>query len=220
MDWRKFKLTVLPFIIATAGEFMALFFWLKYFDQEGAVSVAVATVILWVGFLIERITVVWWSHANFGAVKLPIPSTPKWIPLLWLLAITLSEIVVWTLFVLLYDRVNPVLAVAVLFLGEQAQHSYELHAMKSQSWSSQFFKLNTAWITTLETVGGFAWLYCVRSKGEVLGMHLDATMGLVLGGAVLLLGLTLEHVVEGKSLTPASAAQKDGPAPAGNVVPA
>ena len=219
MDWQKFKLTVLPFFIATAGEFMALFFWLRYFDQKDTVSVIVATILLWTGFMIERITVVWWSHANFGPVKLPIPSTPKWIPAVWLLTITLSEIFVWSFFVLLYDYVNPVLAVAVLFLGEQGQHSYELHAMKAQTWSSQFFKLNTAWITTLETVGGFAWLYCVRSKGELLGMHLDESTGLWLGGAVLLLGLTVEHVVEGKSLTPESAATKDVTGP-GDVVPA
>ena len=71
----------------------------------------------------------------------------------------------------------------------------------------------------IETVGGFAWLYCVRSKGELLGMHLDESTGLWLGGAVLLLGLTVEHVVEGKSLTPESAATKDVTGP-GDVVPA
>lgn len=96
-------------------------------------------------------------------------------------------------------------AIAVLFLGEQLQHSYELHIMQQKTWSHYFWALQTAWITFCETAAGFCWLYFNRlgkNGDSFLGIS-DATTLILIGGGMMLLGLGIEHVVEGGALIPA-----------------
>src|SRR5688572_2315158 len=57
-----FRTDIVPFVIATAGEFIALFFWLQLFETG---QVALATVVLWAGFLLERGMVVLWLRAIY-----------------------------------------------------------------------------------------------------------------------------------------------------------
>jgi hypothetical protein len=219
VTFAEFKIKKLPFYIATGGEFIALFFWLFFMERFTAhgqwLDAILANVLLWIGFMIERVTVLWWANKNFGdKVKLPVPKEPKWIFLLWMTAITVSEIVVWVVFRTAYlsqtlaqygPWVPVVAALAILFVGEQLQHSYELHAMKGLSWSSQFFKFNTAIITMLETAGGAGFLFAIRNPQwfEFAGEH-QATLAYAVGGLSMLLGLGIEHVVEGQSLSPDS----------------
>ena len=222
MNWQEFKIKTLPFYIATVGEFVALFCWLLFmerFTAEGNwLDAIIANVVLWIGFMVERITVIWWANKNFGdKIKLPVPKDPKWIFLLWMTAITVSEIIVWILFREAYmcpkllaqgTWLAVVVALVILFLGEQLQHSYELHAMKNASWSSQFFKFNTAIITTLETAGGAGFVFSFRNPQwfDFAGAN-QGVVAYVVGGAFMLLGLGIEHVVEGQSLSPNSPAK-------------
>ena len=60
----SFKVNVLPFIVATLGEFTALYFWLWFFREE---QYLLAVVILLAGFLAERIAVLYWVSQVFGA---------------------------------------------------------------------------------------------------------------------------------------------------------
>jgi len=222
VNWQEFKIKKLPFYIATGGEFIALFCWLFFMERFSAsggrwLDAILANVILWIGFMVERITVVWWANKNFGdKVKLPVPKDPKWIFLLWMTAITVSEIIVWIAFretymcqtLVQYGAWVPVvLALLILFVGEQLQHSYELHAMKGASWSSQFFKFNTAVITALETAGGAGFVFSFRNPQwfAFAGEHQGA-VAYAVGGAFMLLALGIEHVVEGQSLSPDSPA--------------
>jgi hypothetical protein len=224
VTFAEFKIKKLPFFIATFGEWIGLFFWLFFmerFSRSGAWPHAtLANAILLIGFMIERLIVVWWADKNFGnKIKLPVPKDPKWIFLLWMIAITFSEIIVWLAFREIYidsrsilREINPWLPAAVslvvLFLGEQLQHSYELHAMKGASWSSQFFKFNTAIITALETAGGAGFLFAIRNPEwfAFAGTEQQETVAYIVGGASMLLGLGIEHVVEGQTLSPDSPA--------------
>lgn len=222
MNWQEFKIKKLPFYIATGGEFIALFFWLFFmerFSKDGGtwLDAVLANVLLWIGFMIERITVIWWANQNFGdKVKLPVPKDPKWIFLLWMTAITVSEIVVWIVFREAYICqtlaqygfvVQYGVALVILFIGEQLQHSYELHAMKGASWSSQFFKYNTAIITALETAGGAGFLFTIHNpEWFAFAGENQEIVAYAVGGAAMLLGLGVEHVVEGQSLSPDSPA--------------
>jgi len=222
VNWQEFKVKTLPFYIATGGEFIALFFWLFFMERfskpDGTwLDAIIANVLLWIGFMVERITVVWWANQNFGdKVKLPVPKEPKWIFLLWMIAITVSEIVVWIVFREAYKCqtlsqqgfvVHYGVALGILFLGEQLQHSYELHAMKGATWSSQFFKINTAFITLLETAGGAGFLFCIRNPDWfAFAGESRELVAYALGGISMLLGLGVEHVVEGQSLSPDSPA--------------
>ena len=49
----------LPFVIATGGEFIGLFFWLQYWD---AGSYILGAIVLWAGFITERIVVLGWVN--------------------------------------------------------------------------------------------------------------------------------------------------------------
>ena len=99
--------------------------------------------------------------------------------------------------------VPTAVALVVLFVGEQLQHSYELHAMKNLSWSSQFFKFNTAIISALETAGGAGLLLSIHNPHwfAFAGEH-QVTVAYAVGGLAMLAGLGVEHVVEGQSLSP------------------
>jgi hypothetical protein len=193
MDWGKIKSkfadiakTRLPFLVATGGEFIALYFWLVFFDQG---SYLLATIVLWAGFLTERIAVLVWVNLNFGDdIGIAAKDKPWWQKLIGLLAICLSEITVWVIFVLVYDHFGVLPAFVVLFIGEQIEHSVELGLLSESDWKKFVFSRSATMITLLEALGGLAWLYLVRHGQPQLG------------GLLLLLGLTIEHVVQGNAI--------------------
>ena len=176
----------LPFLIATGGEFIALYFWLHFFDKQWFTT---ATIILWVGFLIERIAVLYWVKVNFGDnIGIAAKDKPWWKKLIGLLLICLSEITVWVTYVLVYDYFGILPAFAVIFIGEQLEHSLELGLLAQKSMKTFIFSKQALMITLLEALGGIAWLYLVRHGQPQLG------------GAMMLLGLTIEHVVQGNAI--------------------
>jgi hypothetical protein len=220
MTFDEFRKKKLPFFIATFGELFALMGWLYFFDHKDFLNKYVfSTIALWTGFMIERLTVVWWAKTNFGSgIGVTAAHIPAWKRMANLLLITLSEIIVWMLFVWVFDQYGKteangelqlkiagiVAAVAILFAGEQLQHSYELHIMQRQPWSHYFWQGNTALITFYETLGGFCWLYFNRlgqAGGSFLGLSGEATLAWF-GGLLMLVALGVEHVVEGGALAP------------------
>ena len=223
MTFDEFKKKKLPFFIATFGEWMALMGWLYFFDQAAFLpKYVLSTIVLWTGFMIERLTVVWWAKTNFGSgIGVTGTHIPVWKRMANLLLITLSEIIVWMLFVTVFDQygitrgagilsfqiVGIVGAVAILFVGEQLQHAYELHIMQKKSWSHYIWSGQTSLITVCETAGGFCWLYFNRlgqADGSFLGISGTASLAWF-GGLLMLLGLGIEHVVQGGVLIPKSA---------------
>ena len=98
-----------PFVVATGGEFVALYFWLTYFD---AGSYVLATIVLWAGFLTERVVVLNWTAYFRGTLAAEFPESPHYDSfasmspvqkLAKLLRITVTEIFVWVVAVLVFD---------------------------------------------------------------------------------------------------------------------
>jgi hypothetical protein len=184
-----------PFVVATGGEFIALYYWLGYFD---AGNYLLATIVLWVGFLVERVVVLNWTASFRGTLAAQYPSAPKDYDsfqdmsaiqkLLKLMKITATEISVWVVAVLAYDQVNWVAAFAVLLVGEQLQHSWELGLIASRPITDYIPTMKALTITLLETVGGILWIVLVRNEQAQLG------------GLFLLIGLSIEHVVQSKKI--------------------
>jgi len=184
----------LPFIIATGGEFIGLYFWLYYWD---AGSYLLATIILWAGFLVERISVLGWVKHFHSEMEAQYPdqppdksaedfkNKPKAQQLVHLLLICLSEISIWVVFVFAYDYYGWVAAFAVLLIGEQLEHSMELGLIAHRPIGDYIPTWNAMKITLLEAFGGIAWLALVRHEQPQLG------------GLILLVGLSVEHVVQG-----------------------
>lgn len=186
MTLREFRDTKLPFMVATGGEWVALYFWLYYWDRQ---HFLLATVLLWAGFLTERIAVLYWVKVNFGGDRgIAADDKPWYAKLIGLLAICLSEISVWVIFVFVTDTFGYVAGAVVLFIGEQLEHSMELGLLAQKPMRSFIFSWNATFITVLEVAGGVAWLYMVRHGQPQLG------------GLFMLAGLTVEHVVQGNAI--------------------
>lgn len=187
----------LPFVIATGGEFIGLFFWLAYWDAEKYV---LATLVLWAGFLTERIVVLGWVNHFQGEMEAKYPdqpvnksaddfkNKPKPQQLAHLLLITLSEISIWAAVVYVFDAYGWVHALAVLVAGEQLQHSMELGLIAHRPIGDYIPTWNALKITLLEAVGGIAWIWLVRHGQPQIG------------GLLLLVGLSIEHVVQGAKI--------------------
>lgn len=189
----------LPFIIATGSEFIGLYFWLYFFDL-GGVNRILAGVVLGAGFLSERLAVLGWVKyfhtklqaeyglAADGTAGSDIKQKSTAGALLHLAFICLTEITIWVVFVLVFDRWNWVAGFAWLMIGEQLQHSLDLALIARRPISVYIPSANALLITVLEGVGGISWVWLVRHGQPQLG------------GAILLLGLSIEHVVQGQRI--------------------
>lgn len=195
LNWRT---DVLPFIFATGGEFAALFFWLRFADQGQMVT---ASIVLWVGFLIERAAVVLWLQYVYRQQEGEAPpqlNANLWQAILGILFITLTEIVIWAIWFGLAGGNEPgapdmgkhIIAAVVLFLLLQVQHSVEMGILRRKSTLDYITNPNTLFFTLMEALGGFGWLLFVRNDQEMLG------------ALALLIGLSVEHVLQGSTLKP------------------
>ena len=183
-----FKKDVLPFITATAGEFLALYYWLQFWDDGNRV---LASIVLWAGFLVERISVYLWLQLVYRPKEgVASQATPLWQTALGLIAITLTEILIWVLWLWLADDVNFWLAAGVLLVLMLGEHSWEMSLVKKTKPLSYVTDRKTIFYTLIETAGGVAWLWLVRD-GEPLW-----------GGLILLAALSVEHVLQGSQLKP------------------
>jgi hypothetical protein len=187
----------LPFVIATGGEFIGLFFWLAYWDAGNYI---LATIVLWAGFITERIVVLGWVNHFQTQMEAKYPdqpvdksaedfkNKPKAQQLAHLALICLSEITIWVTVVYVFDAYGWVAAFAALVFGEQLQHSTELGLIAHRPISGYIPTWNALKITLLESVGGILWIWLVRHGQPQLG------------GLFLLLGLSIEHVVQGAKI--------------------
>jgi hypothetical protein len=188
---------VLPFVVATAGEFTALFFWLFYLDQG---RFWLANGILWGGFLVERTAVIVWIRYIYRSRQQKVKTPSLLITVVGLLGITLTEILIWVLWLAMADgtiamiamdpATNFILAAVVLMVLMQAEHSVEMAGLKQKKWTIFFTDPKTIFFTFMEVAGAVAWLYMVRTDRPILG------------ALFLLLGLSIEHVLQGSDLRP------------------
>lgn len=190
----------LPYLIATAGEFIGLYFWLHYWDKGDRSSAVLACVILLAGFITERVAVMKWANyfrhkmelkygadaAGTAAEDVKPPS--KAYILGKLLLICATEITIWVTFVLVYDAYGWPWSFAVLLIGEQLQHAWDFALIARRPIGEYIPSPNALFITLVEGGAGILWLLLVRHGQPQLG------------GAVLVLGLITEHVVQAQRI--------------------
>jgi hypothetical protein len=195
---------VLPFVLATVGEFAALFFWLHYLDQGRFI---LANAILWAGFALERGAVLVWIRyvyrdraGGVGAGGGGPSSGSLLRTLAGVFVITLTEILIWILWVAIADgKIGwPTLsagaafgvAAVVLFVLMQVQHSVEMAGLKGNVVTAYLVDRTTLFFTFMEVAGAVGWLWLVRADQPVAG------------AICLLVGLSIEHVIQGSQLRP------------------
>lgn len=185
----NFQKDILPFITATVGEFLALYFWLKFQDQGQWV---LAIVLLWAGFLVERISVFLWLRNVYHPIEgVAAGETSLWKTSIGLILITLSEIVIWVVWLWLANDVNFWLAAVVLMILMLGEHSLEMSLVKKTKPLTYVTDIKTIFYTVMETLGAVGWLYFVRHDEPLWG------------ALILLVGLSVEHVLQGSQLKPA-----------------
>ena len=178
----------MPFVIATAGEFIALHYWLTFLDLGYFI---LANLVLWAGFLTERIAVITWIQRVYRpTVGVASETTPVSKKATRLVLVTLTEIIIWIIWLWLADEVNFWLAGAVLMILMVAEHSMEMALLKKDRFWKYVGNPRTIFFTIMEVGGGMGWLYLVR-EGEPFW-----------GAIVLIIGLSLEHILQGRQLRP------------------
>jgi len=179
---------ILPFVAATAGEFIALFYWLRLLE---AGQPWLAAAVLWAGFSVERIAVALWirfvyAPSDTGATTTP----PIWRSVLTLVLITVAEVAIWVVWLAIaiaYGHLAAGIVLMVLMLGE---HSVEMSLIKRTPPFAYVTNRETILFTVMEVVGAMGWLY-LTWNGQPLA-----------GAICLLVGLSVEHVVQGAQLRP------------------
>jgi hypothetical protein len=190
MSTFDFRKDILPFLIATVGEFSALTLWLMLSDSHQIVWASVA---LWIGFAIERIAVAAWVRSVYAPGE-GITSDPLWKTGVFLLVITGLELAIWSWWRLVAERSGVVIAGVELLVLIHALHSLEMGAVKRQSPLVYVVNTRTIFFSIMEAAGATGWL-ALRGADQA-----------ILGALCLLVGLTVEHIVQGSLLKPDVAA--------------
>lgn len=209
LDRLDFKTDVLPFIIATAGEFAALFFWLRFLDAGQFVW---ANVLLWAGFAVERISVYLWIRYVYRSRGGGPVQRSLLVTVAGLFVITLSEVLIWILWLALADgqigaiaaapATNMAVAGVVLMVLMTIEHSVEMGVLKQTNPLAYVTSPSTLLFTFMEVAGAVGWLAFVRADRPLVG------------ALFLVVGLSIEHVIQGSDLRPDAGTEHATPAPA------
>ena len=184
----NFKTDVVPFLIATIGEFIALHYWMTYMDVEKFI---LANILLWVGFGIERGSVALWLKKVFRP-KEGITSTkvPVWQQIAGWGFITFTEIVIWVIWYYSIEPLGYLWSSVILYILMLIEHSAELGLVKRVNIFRHTIDLKTHFFTLMEVLAAAGWIYFHNNDQDNYAM------------ISLLLGLSIEHVIEGSALKP------------------
>lgn len=193
----NFRRDIVPFLVATIGEFAALVLWLRFRD---AGALAAANIALWTGFAIERIAVALWVRfvlaPGAGGVN------PLWVTGAFLFVITVAEVAIWGFWLRVARASGALAGATVLFALIHVLHSVEMGAVRRHNPLRYAINARTLGFSLMEALGGAGWLLLADAGRPVLG------------ALVLLGGLTVEHLVQGGLLKPEPVAAPARPAPA------
>ncbi|NJM40538.1 MAG: hypothetical protein HC853_07105 [Anaerolineae bacterium] len=168
--------------------------WLRF--QDGG-QFWLAQLLLWGGFLVERSAVILWLRFvnDKDDPETIANATPARIAGAIVL-LTFVEIVIWAVWLFVADGMGALLGTLVLAVMIHSLHSIEMAVVKKTPLGAYFTNLNTIFFSVMEVMGGALWLYLVRGGNEMLG------------AACLLIGLSVEHVIQGASLKRSNEAPK------------
>jgi len=184
----NFKSDILPFLIATIGEFIALHYWFTYMD---AGRFMLANILLWVGFGIERGAVALWLKKVYRPKEgITSHQFPVWQQFAGWTFITFTEIVIWVIWWYTVDDLGHIWGAVVLYVLMLIEHSAEMGLVKRKSLWVYARTFDTNLFTFMEVIGAAGWMYFHQQ-----GQHGWAV-------ASLLIGLSVEHIIQGSSLKP------------------
>lgn len=173
-------------VVATLGELSALAAWL-HFVRAG--EHARAILVLLAGFAVERIAVAHWLRRS-GIARDAQPGLAGWLRMApGLVGATAFEVGLWYGFVFGAGYWNVEIAGLLLLIGIHVLHAGEMSGVRREPLPAILVRPRTLLFSFVEAAGGVAWLALVGAGHPWRG------------ALALLVGLTLEHVVQGRELT-------------------
>lgn len=171
----------------TAVEAAALAFWLDQVRGEPTVSTAVAIGlgVLAVGLFVEHVL----TDVAVNGVDLELP-------VLAVVGFTLSETVLWALWLVIAERLGGVvgLGAALAFLAVLLvpQHTVEDNVIRARPALGDLVDLRTAGFSLIEAAGATAWLALVL-RPDLVGGAVRGVDAALVGLGVLTAALFVEH---------------------------
>ena len=152
----RLKSDILPFLIATLGEWVALYYWLDFNLREEAV---LGHLVLWAGFLLERSSVLYWVRTVYNPARgIANISYPFGQQVLRIFAVTITEVLIWIVWLQVAYEFGHVVAGFALFVLMQFEHSWEMSLVKSTSlWTYMGTEgpCSSHWLKPWEGSGGY-----------------------------------------------------------------
>ncbi len=177
----------LGLITFTVLELVALLAWMA----NSATSPILAAGILIVGLFLEHIVALNDFKGVTNFVKL---FNPKGLPITKLAIASVSEAIVWILWLMVALEL-PILGAVILLVGIYLQHNAEINIFIGAPTFEKFLSSRVLGFTALEVGAGIAWLVLIS---------MDGLLFKILGPLVLTVGLYYEHIGQGKALKEAS----------------
>lgn len=171
---------MLILVIATITEVVGLFLWVELVDDNKIVLGIVALVI---GLLLERISVKMTINSFYG----PNPPHPN---IFWNLTLSaILETVGWLIWLFLADKViGPVWAAVVFSVLTLFLHSYQIGYFKRIGIFVYLSDPTTIVFSVIEGITAYYWLALARDEKTLLAF------------IALLVGITIEHIIQGFAL--------------------
>lgn len=169
---------ILGFVLFTIVEIVALIGWLVLALPEGG-QVALGVAVLLVGMIIE----------HFIAFKATMEGD---LPTLGLIGISISETVLWVVWLLIVQSTGSahVWAVIFLFVTMFLQHGVEKNIFIGKPAFQDLLKTEVIVFTAVEVGAAGLWLYFILEGQEILG------------AAILVVGIFVEHILQSRQSLP------------------
>jgi hypothetical protein len=174
---------IITFIVTTFGEFIAVYYWLLFFN-EGHITWAIA--VLLIGFIIERGAVVLHFHLPFWITD---QKGNKSSILLILVFVTVSEILTWVMMLQMSVHLSYIYSAIIFAILIHLIHSYEAKVILVGTMKASLLNPGTITLSLVETFGAVGLVYFTAHQKPMTG------------AGVLLGSLLVEHTLQVVGLT-------------------
>jgi hypothetical protein len=174
---------IITFIVTTFGEFIAVYYWLLFFN-EGRIAWAVA--VLLIGFIIERGAVVLHFHLPAWITDQKGNKSPI---LLILIFVTVSEILTWVMMLQMSVHLSYMYGAIIFAILIHLIHSYEAKVILVGTMKDSLLNPGTITLSLVETFGAVGLVYFTAHQKPITG------------ACVLLGSLLVEHTLQVVGLT-------------------
>jgi len=172
---------ILSLAIATLTELVGVYLWVYFVDNQNQF---LGIVILMIGLLAERISVVMAARDAYGEHPLPKNFYA------FVVSSAFGEGLVWIVWLMIWDAIpglgGMAVATVAMFVMQLIAHSWQLSFVLGKP---PLYRYTTDGLTIVfsafEALGTLGWLFLFRSGQPVWS------------GVALLVGLLLEHIVQG-----------------------